>query len=234
VSNSSSTLPQGLTDALRVNESRTAIEQQLQLHQQHLKELPADASPTDRAKVMLDIAEAYLALERNEQAWAIARETFDVFLQGAHWQEAVEACNILYQSEQPDSIVALGQGVWLAVTYPIKADTSVAMLSHIVDETPDDSDGAAVAAAVAHYIADLRTVGDKHESLVFLTTNLLGQVARRHSDVDSQEAMDLWIERLQLNDPAEFLPRLAKVIDVIVGDKWWFDRDELRAALPVN
>jgi hypothetical protein len=25
-----------------------------------------------------------------------------------------------------------------------------------------------------------------------------------------------------------FLPRLSQVVDAIVGDAWWFERDELR------
>ncbi len=34
--------------------------------------------------------------------------------------------------------------------------------------------------------------------------------------------------------PAQFLPKLSQVIDAIVAGDWWFDRDELRAKLPVN
>ena len=146
--------------------------------------------------------------------------------------EAVEACNVLFQCEQPASIVALGQGVWLAITYPIEVDTTVAMLNHIIDETPVDSDGAAVAAACAHYIADIRASDEKHESITFLTRHLLTQVAQRHSQVKDQEQLDAWLMRLELKDPAVFLPRLSQVLNVMVVDQWWFDRDELRSQLP--
>jgi hypothetical protein len=162
------------------------------------------------------------------------RPALDVFLQHENWQEAVEAYNVLFQADQPASLSALGQGVWLAVTLPIQPDTTVAMLQHIVDETPDDSDGAAVAAITAHYIADIRSSDERHQSLTFLTQNILGQVARRHSAVNTQAELDAWLERLHLKDPAEFLPRLATVIDVMVQDDWWFDRDDLRKRLPVN
>jgi hypothetical protein len=190
-----------------------ALEQQLALYQQHLAELPATASDTDRARVLLDIAETQLALERKEDAWHTVRPALDVFLQHEYWQEAVEACNVLFQTDQPAALSALGQGVWLAVTFPIQPDTTIAMLQHIVDETPEDSDGAAVAAITAHYIADIRSSDEQHQSLTFLTQNILGQVA---------------------NQPEEFLPRLAKVIDIMVQDDWWFDREALRKKLPVN
>ena len=211
-----------------------SLEKQLSLFQQHLAELPATATEIDRARIQLDIAETLLALERKEQAWSTAREALNVFLQNEQWQEAVECCNVLFQTEQPASLPALGQGVWLAVTFPIQPDTTIAMLQHIVEETPDDSDGAAVAAMTAHYIADIRAPDDKHHSLTFLTQNILGQVAKRHSNVSTQAELDSWLDKLHLKEPNEFLPRLATVIDVLVQDEWWFDRDELRKKLPVH
>ncbi len=222
------------TELKAVETDPQSLEKQLRLYQQHLQELPASASRLDRAHIQLDIAETLLALDRKEQAWSTARETLELFFATEHWQEAVEAYNVLFQTEQPASLAALGQGVWLAVTFPVHADTTIAMLQHIIDETPDDSDGAAVAAITAHYIADIRAPEDKHHSLTFLTQNILGQVAKRHSNVSTQAELDAWMEKLHLKDPAEFLPRLATVIDVLVQDEWWFDRDELRKKLPVH
>ena len=211
-----------------------SLEKQLSLYQQHLAELPTTATEVDRARIQLDIAETLLALGRNEEAWTSAREPLNVFLEKEQWQEAVECCNVLFQTEQPASLAALGQGVWLAVTFPIQPDTTIAMLQHIVEETPNESDGAAVAAMTAHYIADIRAAEDKHHSLTFLTQNILGQVAKRHSNVSTQTELDAWLEKLQLKEPNDFLPRLATVIDVLVQDDWWFDRDELRNKLPVH
>lgn len=211
-----------------------SLQQQLESFEQHLAELPPAASDLDRARVQLDIAETRLALEQKEAAWQTAREALDVFLQHESWQDAAEAYNVLFQAEQPGSLSALGQGVWLAVTFPIEPDTTIALLQHIIEETPPDADGAAVAAITAHYIADLRASEAKHQSLTFLTQNILGQVAKRHSNVNTQQEMDIWLARLQLKDPAEFLPRLSQVVDVLVGDDWWFDREALRQRLPVN
>jgi hypothetical protein len=86
----------------------------------------------------------------------------------------------------------------------------------------------------AHYIADLRTEGEEKTSLTFLTTQMIARVAKRHRGIEDQETLNVWIEMLQLNDIPELLKRLATIVDVMVGDKWWFDRDELRASLPVH
>ena len=226
-----------LKDALvgmNAGETRSMLENELILSRQHLRELPADSDPFARAKVKLDIAQSLLGLGRHTQSWETARVIFDVFIEKEAWQEAIEACNIMYQSDKELSIAALGQGVWLAVTYPVEPELTVTMLHHIVNETPDNSDGGAVAAALAHYIADLRSTGEAREDLLYFTAQVLAQVAERHRGITTEDEIKLWMEMLQLNDPKELLSRLAKIIDVIVENNWWIDRDALRARLPVN
>jgi hypothetical protein len=216
-------------------ESRPSLLAVLKEHEQHLQALPADCPPVDRARVRLDIAETLLGLQRRKESWEQAREIFDVFVEAEAWQDAIESCDVLFQCEQPGSLAALGNGVWLAITYPVPAQLTVAMLQHIVDETPDDSDGAAVAAVAAHYIADIRTTGDEHESLTFFTKQIIAGAAKRHRGIEGDpEMIKMWIEILGLNDVKELLSRLAVMLDAITGDDWWIDRDALRARLPVN
>jgi hypothetical protein len=194
------------------------------------------AQGTERIKPLLDSGYILLDLvDRNKDAWTVAKEAFEIAVANENWLSAVEACDIIYQAEQEDAVLALAHGIWLGVTYPIDPELSVAMLQHLVDETPPDSDGAAVAAAVAVYIVDLRTEGKQRDELEFFTNQLMGAVARRHTNgaCDTQELFDIWIQRLELNDPAKFLPRLSKIVDVLVpAGQWWFDRDALREKLP--
>lgn len=230
-------LGMGLSDNIIEPDENTVKELQLQLEAQQnkLAALPADADPLRRDRIQLDIASTLIALDRKKEAWDIARRAFDTFIAGAHWQEAVEACDVMYAADQEDSIVALGNGIWLAVTFPVDPSLSVNMLDHVIEETPNDSDGAAVAAATAHYLAELRAADDQQrESLGFLTGNLLAGVAYRHSNIKEREQIDFWVERLELNEPEKFLPRLGMMLDIIVNDRWWYDRDELRNSLPDN
>jgi len=195
--------------------------------------LADDADPVERARLQLDVAEALVGVNRADESWEKARSALQIFLDAEEWQDAVESCDVLYQSAQPASMTALAHGVWLAVTYPVEPTLTVNLLGYIVDETPSDADGAAVAAIVAHYIADIRTDDEKHESLTFLTQQMLSNVALEHSSVKDQDAMNAWMERLQLKDPAIFLPKLSLVLGAIVpADEWWFDRDALREKLP--
>jgi hypothetical protein len=212
--------------------STQQIEQELAQAQQELMALPAGYQPVQKAAVQNRIAELLVDLQRGEEAFDIAREAFDTFVAAEQWEDAVQSCNVMFLADQPYSLAALGQGVWLAVTFPVDAELSVAMLQHIIDETPADSDGAAVAAVTACYVVDLRAEGKQRDNLALFTNHMLGTVARRHGDVSKQEQFDYWMEKLELNDPAKFLPRLRNVVDVLVQEDWWIDRDAIWATLP--
>ncbi len=216
-------------------QSSVLLEGQLADLRQQLLELPPNYDPLSRADLLLQIGRTLIRLEKNQDAWDIAREAFDTYTTREAWEGAVQACDILFLSDQAESLPALGQGIWLAVTFPVDPELTVAMLQHVIDETPPDSDGAAVAATVAHYIVDLRAPeGRDRDNLFFYTNQLLASVARRHSNVLDQMAFEKWLKKLELDDPARFLPRLRNVVDVLVQDEWWIDRKAITEKLPVN
>lgn len=217
-----------------IQESSVLLEAQLAEFKRQMLELPPNYDPLARADLLLQVGRTLIRLEKNQDAWDAGREAFDIFTRREAWEGAVQACDIMFLSDQPESLAALGQGIWLTVTFPMDPELSVAMLQHVVDETPPDSDGAAVAATVAHYIVDLRAEGRQREDLMFYSNQLLATVARRHGDAHDQEAFSRWFKKLELDNPAKFLPRLRNVVDVLVQDEWWIDRDAIRAKLPVN
>ncbi len=214
---------------------RGTLESHLAILEEEIGELRnLGAARASIAEVELQIARTFVGLNRGKEAWSVARPAFDIFLAEANWESAVDACEVLFLTDQPQSLAALGQGIWLAVTYPIDPELSVELLSHVVEETPDDSDGAAVAAATALFLADIRSEGPQRDNLIFFTRQMLGEVAQRHSGADSQAAFDLWLERLELREPEKFLGRLRQIVDALVQDDWWFDRHDLQARLPLN
>jgi hypothetical protein len=227
-------LPDTAADSImRQGAEEAALESHLLALQEEyaaLQRVGADARRLAESK--LQMARTLVGLGRGEQAWPMGREAFDSFMALDEIESAADCCDVLFRAEQPQSLAALGQGIWLAVTCPIDVELAVEMLSHVVEETPDDADGAAVAATTALFLADVRAEGTQRENLVFFTSQMLSNVARRHSDVDSQEAFDLWRDRLELREPDKFLVRLRNVIDVLVQDDWWFDREVLQAQLP--
>lgn len=222
-----------LIESSSPEQSKEDIQRYLEKKQAAYDVLEASAEPLERARLQMDVAEALIGMGRADESWEKARSALDTFVEHEQWQEAAESCDVLYQSGQPASMVALAHGVWLAVTYPVEPQLTVNMLGYIVDETPAKADGAAVAAVTAHYVADMRTEGDEHKSLTFLTKQMLANVAKEHSGVEDQEGLSAWMERLELLTPEVFLPRLSLVLGAIVpADEWWFDRDALRDKIP--
>lgn len=213
--------------------AKALLESRLMALRERLAE-PASQPALSQAELQLEIARVLIDLDRGNEAWETARAAFDRFIALEKWESAVQASEIMFLADQADSLVALGHGIWLAVTYPVDPELTVAMLQHVVHETPKDADGAAVAAAVAHYIVDLRATEEARENLTFFTGRMLSTVARQHSNVKEQPEFDAWVKRLELDDPAKFLVRLRNVVDVLVQDQWWFDRAALQAKLPVN
>ena len=202
---------------------------------EQLRGLPESAGERERAALQLEMARALQVLGRGAEAWPVGRLAFDAFAAAEDWERAADACDVLYQADQDGSLAALGQGVWLGVTFPIDPEISVHLLSHVVDDTPDDADGAAVAAATAAFLADLRAPeGPDRDRLVFFANQLLGRVARRHGRVADQDAFDGWVRRLELDEPDKFLVRLRNVVDVLVQDDWWIDRDAIQSQLTTD
>lgn len=221
-------------DSSDAKESTAKLESLVANLRGELDALSSGAAPLRRADLLLQLGRALVRLERGDDAWAAAREAFDLYLAEQAWEGAAQCCDVLFLSEQPQSLAALGQGIWLAVTYPVDPELSIALLHRVVEETPPDADGAAVAAIAAYYVTDLRAREPQRDHLLLYANQVLATVARRHSGVDGQEAFNRWIQDMELSDPAKFLPRLRNVVDVLVQDDWWFDRDKLQAALPAE
>ena len=219
---------------LEVTAQEHTLQQNLDQYMSHFNELTENSDELEKAKLMLDIAECHLGLDQQQEAHDWAERTFQTFVDNNDWQFAVDCCDIIYNSNQNDSLVALGNGIWLAVTFPVDPNVSVQMLHHIVDETPDDSDGAAVAAMLAHYLAETRANDKDYKNLTFLTNQITAQVAKRHRNISDEATMQTWIKMYELDDVSKLLPKMALILDTIVGENWWYDRDEIRSRLPIN
>ena len=226
----------GLVDlgAESQDEAQVSIEVLERKRDQLMQQLDA-ADPADRslrARLLLESARVETDLQQPAAAWSHAMEAHRFYLETENWERAVLCCDVLFSSGADDALVALGHGLWLGITFPVDPSLTVRQLMHVIDETPEDSDGAAVAAAVAAYVVELRAEGNQQSELSLAVGQMLNDVARRHGGVNNQAEFDEWFARLELNDPAKFLVRMRNVIDVLVQDQWWIDREALQSSIP--
>jgi hypothetical protein len=186
----------------------------------------------ERAVLNLEAAALQLDFDEKTNAADRLRGLVGLFIEHEQFERAAMACRYRYLCDQEDAVSAIGQAAWLAITYPVDPNLTISILDHIIDETPDESDGAAVAAATAHYVVDLRAPADEKAHLHHVTGSMLARVAKRHSHIEDQQHFDLWARTLELDEPEKFLVRMRNVIDVMVQQDWLFDREQLRDALP--
>jgi len=116
-----------------------------------------DSSGVDeRIKVLLEIGRIQVERYKGADAWDKAFTAFNLAADDELWELAVEACDVMFLSEGPDALVALGHALWLGITFPIDPEITVAMLQHLVEESPEEADTRAIAATVAHYVTSMR------------------------------------------------------------------------------
>lgn len=190
--------------------------------------------PIELAAINLEVSGLYLDLDEQQQAADRLTGLVELFIQHKQFENAARACQYRYLCENEDAISAIGQAAWLSVTYPVDPNLTVSILDQIIDETPDESDGAAVAAATAHYIVDLRCDPQEKKHLQLFTGSMLARVAKRHSKIEDDDQFQLWVRTMELDEPEKFLVRLRNVIDVMVQTEWLFDREVLQQQLPDN
>lgn len=188
----------------------------------------------ERGEILLELGDRLVDLEQGAQAWKYAHEAFNLFIIMQKWQEAVHACDIMFRADQPNSLAALGHGIWLGVTYPISLSWTTAILQHLIEETPPESNVPPIAAITAHYIARMRANDAEDEQIIEYTQQLITMVAGRHRGVQTQGEFEAWLIGNELDDPEKFLPRLAEAINNLTQGNWWIDRDLLRRNLPIN
>lgn len=219
-------------DGEDVYANEAQLQARLQYFESQLAALGENAPVEERIKNLLEIGRIQVERYQGADAWEKAFTAFNLSQQHEQWALCVEACDVLFLSEGPDALVALGHALWLGITFPIDPEITVAMLQHLLEESPEDADTRAVAAAVAHYITSIRCGED--DDLTFFTSQMLASVADKHSHITDQSSFDLWRKTLQLDKPEIFLKKLAGAIDQLVDDKWWIDRDKIRAKIDLK
>jgi hypothetical protein len=205
------------------------LQSRLEYFESQLLGLSESAPAEERIKILLEIGRIQVERYKGADAWEKAFTAFNLAQEDELWELAVEACDVMFLSEGPDALVALGHALWLGITFPIDPEITVAMLQHLVEESPEGADTRAVAAAVAHYITTLRCGED--DDLTFFALQMLTSVADKHSHITDQSTFDVWRKTLELDKPEVFLKKLSGAVDQLVEDKWWIDRDTIRAKL---
>jgi len=205
------------------------LQTRLEYFETQLANLSEAAPVEDRIKNLLEIGRIQVERYKGADAWEKGHTAFNLAQEDELWELAVEACDVMFLSEGPESLKALGHAIWLGVTFPIDPEITVAMLQHLVEESPEEADTRAIAAAAAHYITTMRCGED--DDLTFFALQMLTSVADKHSHITDQSTFDVWRKTLELDKPEVFLKKLSGALDQLVEGEWWVDQDKIREEL---
>jgi len=133
------------------------LKTRLEYFEKQLSELSDDSPVKDRINHLIEIGRIQVERYKGNDAWEKAFTAFDLAQENELWELAVEACDVMFLSEGPEALKALGHALWLGITFPIDAEITVAMLQHLVEESPKESDTRAIASAAGtlHYLHSL-------------------------------------------------------------------------------
>jgi len=185
-----------------------------------------------RVDVLISLSKVCAELDEGAEAWEAAREAFDLCMAQEDWQGATRAGDALFLTNEAQALKGLAHAIWLAVTFPIEIKATHDVLERLINEAAHD-DIAAVAAATAYYIADLRGGDDASgKEARDNGARIVSNVSWSHGGVKDQEAFDIWFRIHNLDDPETFLPLLSESLEKMTDGDWWYDRDALRARIP--
>ncbi|MEL0270497.1 MAG: hypothetical protein VW986_00145, partial [Gammaproteobacteria bacterium] len=143
-------------DAEDVYANEEQLKAKLEYFEAELKNLNDTQKNEEKIKIHLEIGRIQVELYKGAEAWKHGFTAFEISQELQNWELAVEACDVMFLSEGPESLKALGHAIWLGVTFPIDPEITVAMLQHLIEESPEEADTRAIAAAAAHYITSVR------------------------------------------------------------------------------
>ena len=97
------------------------LQSRLEYFEAQLAGLSEGSPVEDRIKNLLEIGRIQVERYKGSDAWEKAFTAFNLAQEDELWELAVEACDVMFLSEGPDALVALGHALWLGITFPISS-----------------------------------------------------------------------------------------------------------------
>jgi len=140
------------------------------------------------------------------------------------WDDLRAVLRNLGESDEPDTLQFLAQGLWLVRHIEAPLDKALGTAASLQQKLGDDSDAAPLVATFANFQVQTRGEGHpKKEELQEFSMNMLAACAAERK-VPPEKFME-WVQAEGLNDPSRFIPALDAALEALVpDDAWLFDR----------
>lgn len=164
--------------------------------------------------------------------WDAEIERVRTWADEGNWEEVFKLLKTMSQRFKNTEIYkALAQRVWVGLKTQIAGSEVVMALFHLLNTLGPRHDVAGPIAALAHLIAKHRTPDHPDRDLALGQAQQMFHRVCEERGVVGEEAFKIWVKGERLDDPNHYVPIVMHVLEVMVGDEWWFDRSLLQGAL---
>jgi tetratricopeptide (TPR) repeat protein len=178
-----------------------------------------------KAKTLANLAWAAGTSGDAKEERRLNLEAAQAFVEVRAWPDLIGVLWNLSTSNGEDTIACLAQALWLASRIGVSLEMSIKLAAELLRHLGPTNELASLLAAGA--MSFVNTRGENHPERELYKQIALGMlsICTQARGIETQEALDEWVEREGLLDPERFVPQLDAALVAMVGDgEWLFDR----------
>ncbi|MBF0194180.1 MAG: hypothetical protein HQL71_06455 [Magnetococcales bacterium] len=164
------------------------------------------------------------AVEFNLNKAAVSR-----FAADSNWPEAIKVLKMLSTKHRnKDVYKAIAMRAWICLKSDAGVDEVVLSLFNLLNTLGAKHEVAGPIAALAHLMAKNRTPEHEDRYLAMGQAQQMFNMICDYNKIVGEDAFNKWVETNNLDDPNHYIPIVMNCLDIMVGDDWWFDREQLQ------
>ncbi|MBF0192129.1 MAG: hypothetical protein HQL99_13465 [Magnetococcales bacterium] len=166
------------------------------------------------------------------EEWNENRIAIDQLSRQGQWPEVLELLRRLTTKHKNNEIYkALAQRVWVGLKTQAPAIEVVQSLYHLLNTLGPTHELAPAVCALAQLLAIHRTPDHPDQELAIGHTQQMFSMVCGALNITGDEEFQNWVKAKQLDEPDLFIPEIIRMLEMMVGDDWWIDREGLQKEL---
>ncbi|MBF0587975.1 MAG: hypothetical protein HQL53_02480 [Magnetococcales bacterium] len=171
-------------------------------------------------------------LRTPEENWKMMVHSVRQYSKAGNWSDTLDVLVFLSNQEgNPESAKARAMTMWLA----LKTETPIAVLTSaaykLVVNLGEKHPLCAPLASVANLMLQHRTPEDPDRPLAISHVQQMYMHVCPSALNEDRDGFDQWVKENQLDDPDVIIPQVMGLLEIMIGDDWWVDRDAVQAEL---
>ncbi|MBF0449038.1 MAG: hypothetical protein HQL67_12645 [Magnetococcales bacterium] len=167
-----------------------------------------------------------------EEEWKLNKAAITRFASDRNWPEVLKLLTFLSTKRNNNEVYkVLAMRVWVCLKSDTPVTEVVLGLFQLLNTLSPKHEMAGHIAALANLMARNRTPDHEDRELAIGQAQQMLSMVCEFQGISGEEEFDKWIEENQFNDPNHYVPVVMDALDMMVGEDWWFDRDDLQSEM---